>query len=76
MATIKVVECGPFHPRVSKDMDRTTCISMLMLAGITWSAATWYFHDDIAWRDEQGRRDQVEHLCSLVREDAQLRSEE
>lgn len=56
-------------------MDRTTCIRLLMAAGITWSMATWLFHDDIAWRDDDGRRICVEHLCMLAREDAQLRKE-
>ena len=56
-------------------MDRTTCVKLLMAAGITWSMATWYFHDQLAWSNDTGRREWVEHLCQLAREDAQLRSE-
>lgn len=56
-------------------MDRVTCINMLMAAGITWPMATWYFHEDLAWRDDKGRKEWTEHLVALAREDAQLRSE-
>ena len=58
-------------------MDRATCIGLLMAAGMTWCAAAWTFHAEIAWRHgDAERRLMVDHFCELAREDAQLRREE
>ena len=57
-------------------MDRYECIRLLMAAGVTWWMAACYFHDQIEWRHDSQRREVVEHLCGLAREDAQLRNEE
>ena len=57
-------------------MDRHECIKLLMAAGVTWWVAVCYFHDQVAPLAGKARVERVEHLCSLAREDAQLRSEE
>ena len=56
-------------------MDRSTCVSVLMAAGMTWAAASWTFHEHIAWRSESVRQVMVEHFVELAREDAQLRKD-
>ena len=55
-------------------MDRQECIRVLMSAGITWWMAACYFHDQLARLADKARRDRIEHLCSLAREDAALRA--
>jgi hypothetical protein len=57
-------------------MDRTACITALMAAGMTWSAATALFHDQIAWRPERDRTALVEHYVVLAQEDQHFRREE
>ena len=56
-------------------MDRVTCINNLMAAGVTWWMAVCYFHDQLIRLGNKARRERLEHLCVLAREDAQLRSE-
>jgi hypothetical protein len=57
-------------------VDRTQCIEALVGAGMTEDAATWLFHDQIAWRPDSKRSGLVAHYVVLAQEDGQLRKEE
>lgn len=57
-------------------MDRSTCISLLMAAGMTWAAATWLFHEQLARASERRRRVLVEHFVALSTEEREQRMRE
>ena len=55
-------------------MDHHDCMKALMGAGITWAVASKLFYDQLARRADSKRREIVEHLVELAREDAVMRS--